>query len=61
MYPAEVKSVYVYYFLISQCWMTRTNCIDCMMFICRSLGGFKSSVHNKATLEGYITEGYIVT
>jgi hypothetical protein len=29
------------------------------MIICRSLGGFKSNVRNKAALEGYIAEGYI--
>jgi hypothetical protein len=28
---------------------------------CRSLGGFKYNVRNKATLEGCITEGYLVT
>jgi hypothetical protein len=31
------------------------------MIICRSLGGFKSNVRNKAVLESYIVEGYIVT
>jgi hypothetical protein len=31
------------------------------MFICKSLGGFKSNVHNKALLEGCIAEGYIAT
>jgi hypothetical protein len=29
--------------------------------MCRSLGGFKSNVCNKATLEGCIVEGYIAT
>jgi hypothetical protein len=31
------------------------------MFICRSLGEFKSSVRNKAALESYIAEVYIAT
>lgn len=31
------------------------------MFIYRSLGGFKSSVRNKAALKGCIAEGYIAT
>ena len=29
--------------------------------MCRSLGGFKSNVRNKAAPEGYIAEGYIAT
>jgi hypothetical protein len=29
--------------------------------MCRSLGGFKSNVRNKAALEGCIAEGYIAT
>jgi len=32
-----------------------------MMFLCRSLGGFKSNVRNKAAPEGCIAEGYIAT
>jgi hypothetical protein len=31
------------------------------MFLCRSLGGFKSNVRNKAAPEGYLAEGYIAT
>jgi hypothetical protein len=31
------------------------------MLMCRSLGGFKSNVRNKATPEGCIAEGYIAT
>jgi hypothetical protein len=29
--------------------------------MCKSLGGFKSNVRNKAAPEGYIAEGYIAT
>ena len=31
------------------------------MLMCRSLGGFKSNVRNKASPEGCIAEGYIAT
>jgi hypothetical protein len=40
--------------LISRYYKTMTNYCGFIMHICRSLGLFKSSVRNKATLEGYI-------
>jgi len=40
---------------------TITNSRERLMFICRSLGGFKSSVRNKAAPKGCIAEGYIAT
>jgi hypothetical protein len=41
--------------------MSNFPCKPWLMIICRSLGGFKSNVLNKATLEGCIAEGYIAT
>lgn len=40
---------------------TIINWLEWLIFICRSLGGFKSSVRNKVSLEGCIAEGCIAT
>jgi hypothetical protein len=41
--------------------MTKCNYNDSLILTCRSLGGFKSNVRNKAALEGCIAEGHIAT
>ena len=38
-----------------------TKCNDSLILMCRSLGGFKSNIRNKATPKGCIVEGYIAT
>jgi hypothetical protein len=39
--------------------MSSCPCKPWLMIICRSLGGFKSNVRNKAAPKGCIMEGYI--
>jgi hypothetical protein len=41
--------------------MTKCNYNNSLILTCRSLGGFKSNVHNKAAHEGCIAKGYIAT
>jgi hypothetical protein len=41
--------------------MTKCNYNDVLILTCRSLGGFKYNVQNKAAPEGCIAEGYIAT
>jgi hypothetical protein len=53
--------IYIYIYIILMYLVGQTEkCLDVHVYT-RSLGGFKSNLHNKVALEGCITEGYIAT